>query len=64
MRLAPTEIGRRLVATVTERRRATIARLLVSTFPEDAWLFAVSLQKLAAASGEPPSQDWGAVVDV
>lgn len=58
VRLAPTAVGRALVDAVTERRRAEITTLLKATRPEDRRVVAAALQKLTAAAGEVPEQEW------
>src|SRR5271168_2923206 len=58
IRLSLTRTGRGLVDAVTERRRKEIAQLL-SAIPEGKQIDLVdSLQRLAAAAGEVPEQDW------
>ncbi len=58
IRLTLTAKGRDLVNAVTERRRTEIAGLL-SAIPGDQQPALVdSLQRLAAAAGEVPEQDW------
>jgi DNA-binding MarR family transcriptional regulator len=52
--------GRDLVDEVTQRRRAEIVEL-VRAVPEDQRAAMVdSLQRLSAAAGEVPEQDWSA----
>jgi DNA-binding MarR family transcriptional regulator len=58
VRLSLAEKGRDLVAAVTERRRAEIARLLEAVPTEQQAGLVDSLQRLAAAAGEVPEQDW------
>jgi DNA-binding MarR family transcriptional regulator len=58
VRLTLAKRGHDLVAAVTERRRAEIAQL-VEAIPSDQQPALVdSLQRLAAAAGEVPEQDW------
>jgi len=58
VRLSLAEEGRDLVDAVTARRRVEITALL-SAIPEDRQAGLVdSLQRLSAAAGEVPEQDW------
>jgi len=60
VRLTLAERGRDLVDEVTQRRRREIVEL-VAAVPEDQRVAMVdSLQRLAAAAGEVPEQDWSA----
>ena len=60
VRLTLAERGRALVDEVTQRRRREIVEL-VAAVPEDQRVAMVdSLQRLAAAAGEVPEQDWSA----
>jgi DNA-binding MarR family transcriptional regulator len=56
--LSLTEAGRRLVAEVTERRRAEIARLVRRVPAADRGHLVAALQALSRAAGEVPDQDW------
>ena len=58
VRVGLTGAGRRLVDTVTERRRREIAGLLASIPQQDQRPVAAALQQLAKAAGEVPEQDW------
>lgn len=58
IRLTLTSEGRNLVDAVTKRRREEIAQLL-NAIPTDQQTSLIdSLQRLAAAAGEVPEQDW------
>ena len=58
IRLTLAEKGHALVAAVTDRRRAEIARLLEAIPSEQQAALVDSLQRLTAAAGEVPEQDW------
>ena len=58
VRLTLSETGRALVHAVTERRRAEIARLLEAIPRSQQSALVDSLQRLTAAAGEVPEQDW------
>ncbi|HEY1633866.1 MAG TPA: MarR family winged helix-turn-helix transcriptional regulator [Acidimicrobiales bacterium] len=58
VRIALTAEGRRLVDSVTRRRRREIARLLGSIPIEAQRSLVESLQLLAEAGGEVPEQSW------
>jgi DNA-binding MarR family transcriptional regulator len=64
IRLTLTETGRQLVDAVTERRRKEIASLLRSIPRDQQAALVDSLQRLAAAAGEVPEQDWSAGWDL
>ena len=58
IRLTLARDGRELVEAVTQRRRTEIARLM-EAIPRDLQATLVdSLQRLTAAAGEVPEQDW------
>jgi len=64
IRLSLADKGRTLVDAVTDRRRAEITELL-TVIPRDQQTALVdSLQRLAAAAGEVPEQDWSAGWDL
>lgn len=64
VRIALTASGRRLIDTVSARRRAEIAALL-SNIPADARRSVVdALRQLAAGAGEIPEQDWSSGWDL
>lgn len=58
IRLTLSETGRALVHAVTERRRAEIAGLLQAIPRSQQSDLVDSLQRLTAAAGEVPEQDW------
>src|SRR5664279_2790387 len=58
IRLTLAEKGHELVAEVTDRRRAEIADLLEAIPSEQQAALVDSLQRLTAAAGEVPEQDW------
>lgn len=64
VRIALTESGSALIATVTARRRDEIADLLASIPPEDQRFVVVALRQLAASAGEVPQQDWSSGWDL
>jgi DNA-binding MarR family transcriptional regulator len=64
VRLALSAAGRRLVAQVTERRRAEIAAILEALTPDEQRSVTSSLSRLAAAAGELPERDWTAGWDL
>jgi DNA-binding MarR family transcriptional regulator len=64
VRLSLSQAGLELVATVTDRRREEIERI-VGTVPEDEREVLVNaLKRFAAAAGEVPEQDWSAGWDL
>ncbi len=58
IRLTLAKKGHDLVDTVTKRRRAEIAHLLEAIPLEQQTALVDSLQRLTAAAGEVPEQDW------
>jgi DNA-binding MarR family transcriptional regulator len=58
VRVALTESGRRLIDTVTARRREEIATLLEALSPYEQQSVAGALHRLAASAGEVPEQEW------
>ncbi len=58
IRLTLSDTGQALVHAVTERRRAEIARLLRAIPRSQQSALVDSLQRLTAAAGEVPEQDW------
>ena len=58
IRLTLARKGHDLVAAVTERRRIEIAQLLEAVPFDQQAALVDSLQRLAAAAGEVPEQDW------
>jgi DNA-binding MarR family transcriptional regulator len=58
IRLTLTTKGYELVEAVTKRRRAEIANLLQAIPSEQQSALVDSLQRLTAAAGEVPEQDW------
>ncbi len=58
IRLTLSDTGQALVHAVTERRRAEIARLLQAIPRSQQSALVDSLQRLTAAAGEVPEQDW------
>jgi len=60
IRLSLSEKGQVLVHAVTERRRAEITDLLKAIPREQQTALVDSLQRLSAAAGEVPEQDWSA----
>jgi DNA-binding MarR family transcriptional regulator len=58
IRLTLTKEGHGLVDAVTKRRRAEIADLLQAIPSEQQAALVDSLQRLTAAAGEVPEQDW------
>jgi DNA-binding MarR family transcriptional regulator len=64
IRLSLAEKGRVLVDAVTERRRAEITDLLQAIPKEQQPALVDALQRLAAAAGEVPEQDWSAGWDL
>jgi DNA-binding MarR family transcriptional regulator len=58
IRLTLAQKGRQLVDAVTERRRVEIAHLLEVIPSEQQAALVDSLQRLTAAAGEVPEQDW------
>jgi DNA-binding MarR family transcriptional regulator len=64
VRLTLSPAGRRLVDTVTGRRRAEIAALLAGIPAAQQAALVDALQQLAEAAGEVPEQDWSAGWDL
>jgi DNA-binding MarR family transcriptional regulator len=64
IRLSLSEKGQVLVHAVTERRRAEITDLLKAIPREQQTALVDSLQRLSAAAGEVPEQDWSAGWDL
>jgi len=64
VRIGLTEAGRRLVDTVTARRREEIARLLEALDPSERQTVAAALHRLAASAGEVPEQEWSSGWDL
>lgn len=64
IRLSLAEKGQTLVDAVTERRRAEITDLLKAIPKEQQTALVDSLQRLSAAAGEVPEQDWSAGWDL
>ena len=58
IRLTLAKDGRKLVDAVTQRRRAEIAHLMVAIPRDQQAALVDSLQRLTAAAGEVPEQDW------
>jgi DNA-binding MarR family transcriptional regulator len=58
IRLTLAKNGRELVDTVTQRRRAEIAHLMAAVPADQQAALVDSLQRLSAAAGEVPEQDW------
>jgi|SRR5664279_1400843 DNA-binding MarR family transcriptional regulator len=64
IRLTLSEKGQVLVDAVTKRRRAEITDLLKAIPREQQTALVDSLQRLSAAAGEVPEQDWSAGWDL
>ncbi len=64
VRVALTETGRRLIDTVTQRRRDQIAELLTNIPPEAQRSVVAGLRELATSAGEVPEQDWSSGWDL
>jgi DNA-binding MarR family transcriptional regulator len=64
VRIALTGTGRRLIDTVTARRRDEIARLLAAFSPQEQQAVADALHRLAASAGEVPEQEWSSGWDL
>jgi DNA-binding MarR family transcriptional regulator len=64
VRIALTEAGRRLIDTVSARRRDEIAALLEGFSPEERQSVAAALHRLAAGAGEVPEQEWSSGWDL
>jgi DNA-binding MarR family transcriptional regulator len=64
VRVGLTEAGRRLIDTVTARRRDEIAALLAAVSPEERQSVAAALRRLAASAGEVPEQEWSSGWDL
>ncbi len=60
VRLTLADKGRHLVDEVTTRRRKEIVRLVQAVPPDQRAAMVDSLQRLSAAAGEVPDQDWSA----
>lgn len=60
IRLSLAKRGRDLVDDVTRRRRREIVRLVQAVPPDQRAAMVDSLQRLSAAAGEVPEQDWSA----
>ena len=58
IRLTLAKNGRELVDAVTQRRRTEIARLMAAVPADQQAALVDSLQRLSAAAGEVPEQDW------
>jgi DNA-binding MarR family transcriptional regulator len=58
VRVSLTDEGRQLIAEVTRRRRAEIARIVRRLPKEDRHAVRVALRAFADAAGEVPEQDW------
>ena len=58
IRLTLAEAGRELVDAVTQRRRTEISHLMEAIPREQQAALVDSLQRLTAAAGEVPEQDW------
>ncbi len=64
VRIALTESGNALIATVTARRRHEIVELLASIPPEVQRSVEAALRQLAASAGEVPERDWSSEWDL
>jgi DNA-binding MarR family transcriptional regulator len=64
VRVGLTEAGRRLIDTVTARRRKEIAALLAAVSPEEQQSVATALRRLTASAGEVPEQEWSSGWDL
>lgn len=64
IRLSLSRKGQMLVDAVTDRRRAEITDLLKAIPRDQQTALVDSLQRLAAAAGEVPEQDWSAGWDL
>jgi DNA-binding MarR family transcriptional regulator len=64
VRIGLTEVGRRLIDTVTARRREEIAALLAALSLEEQQAVAGALHRLAASAGEVPEQRWSSGWDL
>ena len=64
IRLTLAKKGRDLVASVTERRRIEIVRLLAAIPGEQQRALVDALQHLTEAAGEVPEQDWSTGWDI
>jgi DNA-binding MarR family transcriptional regulator len=58
IRLTLAKDGRDLVEAVTQRRRTEISHLMEAISPDQQGALIDSLQRLTAAAGEVPEQDW------
>ena len=58
IRLTLAKDGRKLVDAVTQRRRTEISHLMEAIPPDQQAALVDSLQRLTAAAGEVPEQDW------
>ncbi len=63
VRIALTDAGRRLVDTVTERRRREIARILRAVPDEARRSVVAGLQLFAESAGEVPDRQWSTEQD-
>ena len=64
VRVGLTDVGRRLIDTVTARRRDEIAALLAALSLEEQQAVAGALHRLAASAGEVPEQGWSSGWDL
>jgi len=64
VRIGLTDAGRRLIDTVTARRREEIAALLAAFSPGEQQTVAAALHRLAASAGEVPEQEWSSGWDL
>jgi DNA-binding MarR family transcriptional regulator len=64
VQVALTESGRRLIDTVTRRRREQIADLLATITPDVQRSVVDALRELATSAGEVPEQDWSSGWDL
>ncbi len=64
VRIGLTETGRRLIDTVTARRREEIALLLEAFSSHEQQAVAGALHRLAASAGEVPEQEWSSGWDL
>jgi DNA-binding MarR family transcriptional regulator len=64
VRIGLTAAGRRLIDTVTARRREEIATLLGGFGVEEQQAVAAALHRLAASAGEVPEQEWSSGWDL
>ncbi len=64
VRVALTESGRRLIDTVTQRRREQISGLLAHISPDAQRSVVAALRELANSAGEVPEQHWSSGWDL